>query len=99
MDQEIHLIVCSFFFILFLIFFFNFIKLDDSVFVFDVRFPNDYPKSPPLFHFHSVTGEKINPNLYTNGGICLSLLGTWHGEGVEIWNPNSSNVLQVSLIN
>mmetsp|Transcript_17618 Transcript_17618/g.27228 ORF Transcript_17618/g.27228 Transcript_17618/m.27228 type:complete len:831 (-) Transcript_17618:23-2515(-) len=69
----------------------------DSVFMFDVGFPYDYPKSPPAFFFHSVTGEQINPNLYPTGGICLSLLGTWHGEGVEVWDPTSSTLLQVIL--
>jgi len=69
----------------------------DSVFMFDVGFPYDYPKSPPAFYFHSVTGEQINPNLYPTGSICLSLLGTWNGEGVEVWNPGQSSLLQVIL--
>lgn len=38
----------------------------------------------------------MNPNLYENGKICLSLLGTWHaGEKGEAWSPGRSTILQV----
>jgi len=38
----------------------------------------------------------VNPNLYEDGKVCLSLLNTWHGETkVESWNPNSSTFLQI----
>ena len=30
---------------------------------------------------------RFNPNLYSDGKVCLSLLGTWHGEG---WAPPSA---------
>ena len=33
-----------------------------------------------------------NPNLYTDGKVCLSLLGTWQGEP---WQPGKSTLLQV----
>jgi len=40
---------------------------------------------------------RFNPNLYSDGKVCLSLLGTWHGEG---WTPptassSGSTILQV----
>ena len=35
---------------------------------------------------------RFNPNLYNEGKVCLSLLGTWPGEP---WNPRVSNLLQV----
>lgn len=35
---------------------------------------------------------RFNPNLYANGKVCLSLLGTWSGPS---WNPASSTLLQV----
>jgi len=69
----------------------------DSVFLFDVGFGSDYPKHSPGLFYHSTTGEQFNPNLYPDGAICLSLLGTWHGEGVEVWDPTSSSLLQVLL--
>ena len=34
----------------------------------------------------------INPNLYADGKVCLSLLGTWQGEP---WKPGESTLLQV----
>ena len=36
--------------------------------------------------------QRINPNLYDCGKVCLSLLGTWSGPG---WQPGRSNMLQV----
>ncbi|CAM9668779.1 unnamed protein product [Choristocarpus tenellus] len=33
----------------------------------------------------------MNPNLYANGKVCLSLLGTWQGPG---WDPKTSTLLQ-----
>ncbi|CAN0076319.1 unnamed protein product [Discosporangium mesarthrocarpum] len=38
---------------------------------------------------------RFNPNLYADGKVCLSLLGTWDGEKGEIWNGNTSTLLQV----
>ncbi|KAH8148835.1 uncharacterized protein LAJ45_07178 [Morchella importuna] len=67
-------------------------------FVFDFHFSANFPHSPPLAHFHSWTGGigRVNPNLYEDGKICLSLLGTWHAEKRnEGWSPNGSSVLQV----
>ena len=45
-------------------------------------------------HYHS-RGLGINPNLYSCGRVCLSLLNTWAGRGNEKWLPNRSTVLQV----
>ena len=38
----------------------------------------------------------MNPNLYEEGRVCVSLLGTWPGEGPEVWGPES-NLLQVLI--
>jgi len=65
-----------------------------SLFVFDVALPPEYPDCPPKLHYHSF-GDRVNPNLYENGKVCLSLLGTWAGKGVEKWNNKSSSLLQV----
>lgn len=66
-----------------------------SPFVFDVYLPPNYPHAPPLVHYCSVLNERFHPNLYETGKVCLSLLGTWEGKGVETWNPATSNLLQV----
>lgn len=67
-------------------------------FVFDFHFSRTFPQTPPLAHFHSWTGGigRVNPNLYEDGKICLSLLGTWHAERRnEGWSSGGSSVLQV----
>lgn len=45
-------------------------------------------------YYHS-GGWRINPNLYEEGNVCLSLLNTWTGRGNEVWDPTSSSILQV----
>lgn len=67
-------------------------------FVMDFHFSADFPKVPPDAFFHSWTGGigRINPNLYEDGKICLSLLGTWPGdERNESWSPTGSSMLQI----
>jgi len=48
---------------------------------FELTYPHDYPHSPPKVTFVT-NGDNIrfNPNLYTNGKVCISLLNTWRGE-------------------
>jgi hypothetical protein len=41
---------------------------------------DDYPKSPPIFHYISFCTDRLNPNLYDDGKVCVSLLGTWEGK-------------------
>ncbi|XP_050219122.1 probable ubiquitin-conjugating enzyme E2 25 isoform X2 [Mercurialis annua] len=66
----------------------------DGLFFFDVFFPSCYPNVPPNVYYHS-GGLRLNPNLYNNGKVCLSLLGTWQGNKNEMWQPGVSTVLQV----
>lgn len=68
----------------------------DALFFFDMFFPPDYPKEPPMVHYNS-GGLRLNPNLYESGKVCLSLLKTWSGTATEVWNPESSTILQVLL--
>lgn len=61
-----------------------------------MKLPDDYPNTSPAVHI-TTTGNgmvRFNPNLYANGKVCLSLLGTWHGEA---WNKEVSNINQVLL--
>ncbi|CAK9091853.1 Probable ubiquitin-conjugating enzyme E2 R521 (E2 ubiquitin-conjugating enzyme R521) (Ubiquitin carrier protein) (Ubiquitin-protein ligase) [Durusdinium trenchii] len=39
----------------------------------------------------------FNPNLYSNGKVCLSLLGTWQGETAEQWDSQTSRAVQVLI--
>jgi len=68
----------------------------NSYFIFDICLPSNYPNSPPKVFYHS-GGYRLHPNLYEDGTVCLSLLGTWSGDQVERWIPNQSNVLQLVI--
>ncbi|KAL5730373.1 (E3-independent) E2 ubiquitin-conjugating enzyme [Ranunculus cassubicifolius] len=68
----------------------------DGLFFFDVFFPSTYPNEPPQVHYHS-GGLELNPNLYSDGFVCLSLLNTWDGSTEEQWIPKRSTMLQVLL--
>ena len=67
----------------------------DGLFFFDVFFPEDYSNVPPKVYYHS-HGLRINPNLYENGRVCLSLLNTINDSSKKyLWNLTSSMILQV----
>ncbi|XVF44268.1 hypothetical protein PTKIN_Ptkin02bG0106800 [Pterospermum kingtungense] len=66
----------------------------DGLFFFDCFFPPKYPNEPPMVYYYS-GGLRLNPNLYDCGKVCLSLLGTWHGDQTEMWVPGKSTMLQV----
>lgn len=66
-------------------------------FVVDLHLDHTFPTLPPLAFFHSWTQGTgpVNPNLYEDGKICLSLLGTWPGdEKNETWSAKST-IMQV----
>jgi ubiquitin-conjugating enzyme E2 O len=66
-------------------------------FVIDLHLGPSFPKEPPAAHFHSWTSGlgRINPNLYEEGKICLSLLGTWPGQSkLEGWSEKAT-ILQL----
>lgn len=67
---------------------------ENSLFFFDFQLGSDYPKSPPTCHYISYCTERLNPNLYEEGKVCVSLLGTWTGRDTEVWTPQST-MLQV----
>lgn len=48
--------------------------------LFSFHFPQDYPFSPPKVHYLSSDGyTRFHPNLYVEGKVCLSILGTYSG--------------------
>jgi len=48
---------------------------------FEFAFPPNYPFSPPVVTFCTNNGQvRFNPNLYTNGKVCVSILNTWKGD-------------------
>lgn len=57
-------------------------------FLFEVRFPEDYPLSPPKVEFNPKTSScRFHPNYYSTGKVCLSIVNTW---GKEDWSPAMS---------
>jgi ubiquitin-conjugating enzyme E2 Z len=48
---------------------------------FEFNYPIDYPHSPPkVKYWTNGNGIRFNPNLYTSGKVCVSLLNTWRGD-------------------
>jgi len=52
---------------------------------FDIKYPYDYPFSSPSVRISTSDGvTRFHPNLYVDGKVCLSILGTWRGPA---WAP------------
>ncbi|EFJ50717.1 hypothetical protein VOLCADRAFT_116740 [Volvox carteri f. nagariensis] len=71
---------------------------EGGMFVFDIFCPAGYPNDPPVMMVYNTGGGKAryNPNLYADGKVCLSLLGTYNsGHTSEKWNPTLSSLYQV----
>lgn len=59
---------------------------ENGILFFKIKFPINYPFSPPKVHYYSFSRIRIHPNLYvgksTNnfeGKVCLSIINTWTG--------------------
>ena len=71
----------------------------NGLFEFHAYFPDGYPAVIPKVLINTTDNGKVrfNPNLYSNGKVCLSLLGTWQGEKGESWIPEISSFFQVLI--
>ncbi|KAK2959204.1 putative Ubiquitin-conjugating enzyme E2 Z [Blattamonas nauphoetae] len=70
---------------------------ESGLFEFDIFLNSGFPTQPPQVII-TTTGNgtvRFNPNLYSDGKVCLSLLGTWSGDAGESWNPVHSTLIQV----
>nr|XP_019009265.1 uncharacterized protein I206_05913 [Kwoniella pini CBS 10737]OCF48046.1 hypothetical protein I206_05913 [Kwoniella pini CBS 10737] len=69
---------------------------ENGCFIFDIFLPLDYNLRCPHVKSMTTNGGKyrLNPNLYADGKVCLSLLGTWQGPG---WISGQSTLLQVLI--
>jgi len=77
---------------------------ENGFYFFTFTYPEKYPMQPPSATYYtqgsiktagnnkSMSNIRFNPNLYTCGKVCLSMLNTWSGPG---WVPTNtiSNVL------
>ncbi|KAF9481960.1 hypothetical protein BDN70DRAFT_875580 [Pholiota conissans] len=68
----------------------------NGCYLFDIFLGPSYNQSPPSVKYMTTNGGKFrfNPNLYADGKVCLSLLGTWQGPG---WVAGRSTLLQVLI--
>jgi ubiquitin-protein ligase len=67
----------------------------DCLLFFSFEFPQDYPFTPPKVLFLTGDGRtRMHPNLYVNGKVCLSILGTFAGPS---WSANMT--LETILLN
>ena len=74
----------------------------NGFYFFKLNYPDNYPMVPPVMKYctqgilnspkDKPVKIRFNPNLYTNGKVCLSMLNTWRGPG---WVPTNtiSNIL------
>lgn len=73
---------------------------ENGCFLFDIYIPSTYPNDHPLVQFINHGGVRFNPNLYCNGKVCLSLIGTWgdnNSANSENWQPSTSTIFQLLL--
>jgi len=65
--------------------------------LFNIKFPKNYPFSPPDVSYVSRSRTRIHPNIYVaghgsgNGKVCLSILGTWNG-------PKWTSIMDITTI-
>ena len=48
---------------------------EGGLFVFDVQLGGEYPRAPPLCHYHSYCTDRLNPNLYEDGKVWTTFEG------------------------
>jgi len=68
----------------------------NGCYLFDIFLGPSYNQQPPSVRYMTTNGGRyrFNPNLYADGKVCLSLLGTWAGPG---WVSGKSTLLQVLI--
>ncbi|KAI9139502.1 ubiquitin-conjugating enzyme/RWD-like protein [Paraphysoderma sedebokerense] len=68
------------------------------MFEFQFNFPTSYPSdAPKVIAVTTNFGRtRFNPNIYADGKVCLSILGTWHGQPGEQWS-SAHGVLSVLI--
>lgn len=61
-------------------------------FIYQFTFPKDYPFNPPKVTLMTSDGKtRYHPNLYIDGKVCLSILGTYSG-------PSWQSTMSLSMI-
>lgn len=72
---------------------------ENGYYLFDFEYPANYPHSPPEVKYRTNDGNtRFNPNLYTQGKVCLSILNTWQGDQWTGCQTISSTLLAICSI-
>ena len=76
---------------------------EGGFYFFNLYFPDNYPFEPPHVKFMThgtLNGYSVrfNPNLYTNGKVCLSILNTWAGPGWTVCCTLKSVLLSIQTL-
>lgn len=72
---------------------------ENGFYLFDFDFPANYPHAPPEVKYRTNDGlTRFNPNLYTQGKVCLSILNTWQGDQWTGCQTISSTLLAICSI-
>lgn len=73
---------------------------EGGFFYFYVKFPSNYPLSPPIIKLMTTAQNTVrfNPNLYKDGKVCLSILNTWLGPQWSSGSTLSSVFLSIQSI-
>lgn len=71
-----------------------------GLFRFDIRVGSEYPMYPPNVTLQTTDGGRVrfNPNLYADGKVCLSILGTWTGPAWSSAESLSSVLLSIQSL-
>lgn len=69
-------------------------------FRFDIRVGAEYPMNPPRVVLQTTDSGRVrfNPNLYSDGKVCLSILGTWAGPAWSSAESLSSVLLSIQSL-
>eukprot|EP01012_Entosiphon_sulcatum_P015869 TRINITY_DN20837_c0_g1_i1.p1 TRINITY_DN20837_c0_g1~~TRINITY_DN20837_c0_g1_i1.p1 ORF type:complete len:889 (+),score=149.55 TRINITY_DN20837_c0_g1_i1:28-2667(+) len=69
-----------------------------GIYAFDFFLTDTFPDEPPKVFFHHFGVQRLNPNLSPkDGGVCLSLLGTWHSPNPQEQWSRDCTLLQLVL--
>ena len=72
---------------------------EHGFYFFHITIPEQYPFVPPLVKYYTQGNNiRFNPNLYTNGKVCLSIINTWSGPQWTSCNSISTVLLSIQSL-
>jgi len=72
---------------------------EHGFYFFHIFIPENYPFVPPQVKYHTQGNNiRFNPNLYTNGKVCLSIINTWSGPQWTSCNSISTVLLSIQSL-